>query len=175
MIRLKKGWSGRFYEDFEVGDVYQHALGKTVTEADNELFTMLTLNTQQSHFNVEYARRTEFRKVLVNSTFTLALVTGMSVCDISQNVIANLGWDTVRLPRPVFIGDTIWAESLVLSTRESHSRTNAGIVTVRTRGLNQDGKECIIFKRTILVHKRAAADSLSAFPIPERPIAAEET
>jgi acyl dehydratase len=106
----------------------------------------------------------------VNSTFTLALITGMTVNDISQNVIANLGWDEVRLPHPVFIGDTLWAESLVLSKRESKSRPNAGIVTVKTRGLNQNGKDVITFKRTILVNKRAAAGSLDVFPTAERPI-----
>lgn len=167
---MNEGWRGRFYEDFEVGDVYRHAIGKTVTESDNEWFTLLTLNTQQSHFNAEYARRTEFGQILVNSTFTLALVTGMTVTDISYNVIANLGWDDVRLPHPVFVGDTIWAESIVLSKRESRSRPNAGIVTVRTRGLNQEGEECITFKRTILVHKRASAGALDVFPQPKRPI-----
>jgi acyl dehydratase len=165
---------GRFYEDFEIGDVFRHAIGKTVTEADNVWFTHVTLNTQQLHFNVEYARRSEFGQILVNSTFTLALVTGMTVSDISQNVIANLGWDEVRLPNPVFIGDTLWAESLVLSKRESKSRPNAGVVTVKTRGLNQNGKEVITFKRTILVNKRAAASSLDAYPTPERPIQADE-
>lgn len=171
---MSEGWRGRFYEDFEVGDVYRHAIGKTVTEADNEWFTLLTLNTQQSHFNVEYARRTEFGQILVNSTFTLALVTGMTVTDVSYNVIANLGWDDVRLPHPVFIGDTLWAETVVLSKRESRSRPNAGIVTVRTRGLNQDGVECITFKRTILVHKRAASGAVAFYPEPKRPIQADE-
>ena len=172
---MSEGWHGRFYEDFEVGDVYRHAIGKTVTEADNEWFTLLTLNTQQSHFNAEYARRTEFGRILVNSTFTLALVTGMTVTDVSYNVIANLGWDDVRLPHPVFIGDTLWAETIVLAKRESRSRPNAGIVTVRTRGLNQDGEECITFKRTILVHKRASAGAVDVFPKPKRPIDADET
>ena len=166
--------SGRFYEDFEIGEVFRHPIGKTVTEVDNTWFTHVTLNTQQLHFNVEYARRSEFGQILVNSTFTLALVTGMTVSDISQNVIANLGWDEVRLPNPVFIGDTLWAESLVLSKRESKSRRNAGVVTVKTRGLNQKGKEVITFKRTILVPKRAAAPDLDIFPKAERPIQADE-
>ncbi len=165
---------GRFYEDFEIGEVFKHPIGKTVTEADNAWFTHVTLNTQQLHFNVEYARRSEFGQILVNSTFTLALITGMTVSDLSQNVIANLGWDEVRLPHPVFIGDTLWAESLVLSKRESKSRPDAGIVTVKTRGLNQNGKEVITFKRTILVNKRAAAGKLDVFPKPERPIQADE-
>jgi acyl dehydratase len=167
---VKESWHGRFYEDFQVGDVYQLAIGKTITQADNDWFTLLTLNTQQLHFNIEYARRTEFGRILVNSAFTLALVTGMSVSDVSQNVIANLGWDEVRLPHPVFVGDTLWAETMILSKRESRSRPDAGIVRVKTRGLNQDGKECITFRRAILVHKRASADSLTAFPKPERPI-----
>ena len=170
---MSEGWRGRFFEDFIVGDVYRHRLGKTITEADNEWFTLLTLNTQQSHFNAEYAKRLEFGRILVNSTLTLALVTGMSVSDVSLNVIANLGWDEVRLPNPVFIGDTLWAESIVVSTRESQSRPTAGIVTVKTRGLNQDGKDCISFKRTVLVPKRAAAHSLDVFPVAERPIDAE--
>ena len=165
--------SGRFYEDFEIGEVFRHPIGKTVTEADNAWFTHVTLNTQQLHFNVEYAKRSEFGQILVNSTFTLALVTGMTVSDISQNVIANLGWDEVRLPNPVFLGDTLWAESLVLSKRESKSRPNAGVVTVKTRGLNQNGKEVITFKRTILVNKRAAAGTLDLFPDAERPIQEE--
>lgn len=165
---------GRFYEDFEIGEVFRHAIGKTVTEADNAWFTHVTLNTQQLHFNVEYARRSEFGQILVNSTFTLALVTGMTVSDISQNVIANLGWDEVRLPNPVFIGDTLWAESLVLSKRQSKSRPNAGVVTVKTRGLNQDGKEVITFKRMVLVPKRAAAGKLDVFPKAERPIQVDE-
>jgi acyl dehydratase len=165
--------SGPFYEDLEIGKVFRHAIGKTVTEADNAWFTHVTLNTQQLHFNVEYARRTEFGRILVNSTFTLALVTGMTVGDISQNVIANLGWDEVRLPHPVFIGDTLWAESLVLSKRETQSRPNAGIVVVKTRGLNQDGKTCISFKRTILLPKRDAAGSLDVFPEAEGPIRAD--
>jgi acyl dehydratase len=166
-------WSGRFFEDFEVGDVYRHRLGKTVTDFDNELVTMLTLNTQQLHFNTEYAKRSEFGRVLVNSTLTLALVTGMTVTDVSRNAVANLGWDEVRLPHPVFVGDTLWAESLVLSKRESRSRPQAGLVTVKTRGLNQDGKVCITFKRTMLVHKRSAASALVLFPEPELPIDAD--
>jgi itaconyl-CoA hydratase len=170
---IRYTWRGRFYEDFSVGDTYQHPLGKTVTESDNELFTHLTLNTQQSHFNAEYARSTEFGQILVNSTFTMALVTGLTVSDLTQNVVANLGWDEIRLPHPVFIGDTIWAESLVLSTRESRSRPAAGIVTVKTRGLNQHGKDCITFKRTFLVHKRSAAESLIRFPTAEHPIEAD--
>lgn len=172
---LKEGWGGRFFEDFEVGDIYRHSLGKTVTDLDNEFLTMITLNTQQLHFNSEFARRSEFGRILVNSTLTLALVTGLTVNDVSQNVVANLGWDEVRLPHPVFVGDTLWAETLVLSKRDSRSRPEAGLVTVKTRGLNQDGKVCISFRRTILVHKRSAARSLKVFPEPEVSIDAEES
>jgi len=160
----KSGWAGRFYEDFEVGDVYQHPLGRTITEADNTWFSLLTVNPNQLHFNREYGKRTEFGQCLVNSTLTLAIVTGQSVSDISQNVVANLGWEEVRLPHPVFAGDTIYAISEVLSKRESGSRPNAGIVKVRTRGVNQDGVVVIRFVRAILVYKRDHAPSRDLFP-----------
>ncbi|MCO5178150.1 MAG: MaoC family dehydratase [Thermomicrobiales bacterium] len=153
-MAVKPGWSGRFYEDFEVGDVYEHPLGRTVTTTDNIWFTLLTQNTAPIHFDHHYAAQTEFGKPLVDSTFTLALVTGQSVTDISQNVFANLGWDSVRLPNPVFEGDTIYSQSEVLSMRESRSRPNIGIVTVKTTGFNQDGVVVIDFNRTLMVFKR---------------------
>ena len=167
----KQGWHGRYFEDFEVGDVYRHRLGRTITDVDNTWFTLLTLNTNQMHFNAPFAARSTFGKVLVNSGFTLALVTGMSVSDISENAIANLGWDEVRLPHPVFVGDTLWAESLVVSKRESRSRPYGGIVTFRTRGINQDGKVCITYRRTILVYRRDAPQDKGIFPTPDEPIA----
>ena len=148
--------SGRFYEDFQVGDVYEHPLGRTVLETDNVWFTLLTVNPNPIHFDAHYASQTEFGRPLVDSTFTLALVTGLSVADISQNAI-NLGWDEVRLPAPVFHGDTIYAQSRVLSKRESRSRPHMGIVTVETTGFNQEGTVVIQFKRTILVYKRGQA------------------
>ena len=151
---IKAGWRGRVYEDFEVGDVYRHPLGRTIIAADNIWFTMLTQNTNAIHFDQTYAAKTEFGKTLVNSTFTLALVTGQSVIDLSWNVMANLGWDEVRLPHPVFEGDTIYSQSEVLSKRESKSRPNVGIVTVKTTGFNQDGTVVIDFKRTFMVYKR---------------------
>ncbi len=157
MKEQKKSWSGRFYEDFEVGDVYQHPLGRTVTTTDNLWFTLLTQNTAPVHVDHQYASQTEFGKPLVNSTFTLALVTGQSVSDISQNVLANLGWDEVRLPSPVFEGDTIYSQSEVLSKREAQSRPHAGIVTVKTTGYNQQGQVVITFKRTVMVYKRGNA------------------
>ena len=153
-MTVKEGWRGRFFEDFVVGDVYEHPLGRTVTTADNIWFTLLTQNTAPIHFDHVYAARTEFGKPLVNSCLTLALVTGQSVSDVSQNVMANLGWDEVRLPNPVFEGDTVHSRSEVLEARESRSRPNVGIVTVRTTGFNQDGKEVISFKRTAMIYRR---------------------
>ena len=156
-MAVKEGWKGRFYEDFVVGDVYQHPLGRTVIATDNIWFTLLTQNTAPIHFDHHYAAQTEFGRPLVDSTFTLALVTGQSVTDISQNVLANLGWDEVRLPHPVFEGDTIYSQSEVLAKRESQSRPNVGIVTVKTTGYNQEGQVVITFKRTIMVYKRGCA------------------
>jgi itaconyl-CoA hydratase len=156
-VPLKEGWRGRFYEDFTVGDIYRHPLGRTVIAADNVWFTLLTQNTAPIHFDRHYAAQTEFGKPLVDSTFTLALVTGQSVTDVSQNVLANLGWDEVRLPHPVFEGDTIYSQSEVLAARESQSRQNVGIVTVRTTGYNQDGTVVITFTRTFMVYKRGQA------------------
>ena len=150
----RAGWRGRFFEDFEVGDTYRHALGRTVLPVDNSWFTLLTQNTAPLHFDRHYASQTLWRQPLVDSTFTLALVTGQSVSDVSQNVMANLGWDEVRMPAPVFEGDTIYSASEVLELRESKSRPEVGIVKVRTRGFNQDGVVVITFTRTLLVYRR---------------------
>ncbi len=150
----KQGWTGRVFEDFAVGDVYRHPLGRTVLGVDNVWFTLLTMNQNPIHFDHAYAAKTEFGKPLVDSTFTLALVTGQSVIDLSLNVMANLGWDEIRLPNPVFEGDTIYSQSEVLSARESKSRPNVGIVQVKTTGFNQDGTVVIEFKRTMMVYKR---------------------
>jgi itaconyl-CoA hydratase len=148
---------GRHLEDFTVGDVYEHRPGKTVTEADNHLFTLLTLNQHPLHFDVEYARETEFGRNLVVSPYTLALLIGMSVSDISQKTIANLGMDEVRFTKPVFAGDTLYAESEVLEIRESKSRPGQGIVTVRTLGRNQDGTVVCSFRRSMLIPARGHA------------------
>jgi itaconyl-CoA hydratase len=156
-MSVKPGWEGRFFEDFIVGDEYRHPLGRTLTQQDNIWFTLLTQNTAPIHFDHHYSAQTEFGKPLVDSTFTVALVTGQSVTDISQNVMANLGWDEIRLPNPVFEGDTIYSQSEVLSKRESKSRPNVGIVTVRTTGYNQDGTIVITFNRTVMVYKRGMA------------------
>ena len=161
---LKQGWTGRFFEDFEIGDVYQHPLGRTVTETDNTWFTLLTMNTNEMHFNAEYAARSEFGKPLVVSTLTVAIAVGQSVTDLTQNAFANLGWDEIRMTHPVFAGDTLYSESLVLEKRESASRPHAGIVTVRTRELNQDGDEVCSFKRTFYVYRRGAEQLENLFP-----------
>ncbi len=156
-------WGGRLYEDFTLGDLYAHPLGRTVLAADNVWFTLLTVNPNPIHFDVHLASQTEWGRPLVDSTFTLALVTGLSVSDISQNGV-NLGWDEVRLPAPVFEGDTIYAQSEVIALRESKSRPQQGLVTVKTIGFNQDGVVVIEFKRTILVYKRGHA------PVHTRPV-----
>jgi itaconyl-CoA hydratase len=153
-VTVKEGWTGRVYEDFDVGDIYVHRLGRTVIAADNIWFTLLTQNTNPIHFDRAYAAQTEFKRPLVDSTFTLALVTGQSVSDISQNAMSNLGWDEVRLPNPVFEGDTIYSRSEVLEKRESASRPNVGIVRFKTTGFNEHGTVVIEFKRTIMVYKR---------------------
>jgi len=159
-----KSWRGRFFEDFAVGDIFRSRLGRTITETDNIWFTCLTLNTNQIHFNVPYGERTQFGKPLVNSTFTLALVTGMTVPDTSENAAANLAWTDIKLPQPVFAGDTLWAESEILELRESRSNPSVGIVTMRCRGINQRREVVIEFKRTFMVYKRAAPEAAPAFP-----------
>ncbi len=151
---VKAGWNGRFFEDFAVGDVYKHTLGRTITATDNAWFTLLTQNTAPLHFDANYAAHTSFKRPLVNSCLTIALVTGQTVSDVSQNVFANMGWDEVRMPHPVFEGDTLYSESQVLDVRESRSRPDVGVVTVRTLGHNQDGDVVITFKRTLLVYRR---------------------
>lgn len=163
-MAVVEGWTGRYLEDFTVGDIYRHGLGRTVTDVDNAWFTMLTLNTNQMHFNQHYAERSEFGQLLVNSAFTLALVAGMSVDDVSRNAMANLGWTDIELPNPVFGGDTLYAESLVTDVRESKSRPNVGIVSVKTRGLNQRGEIVIRFNRTAMVYRRDAPQDKGLFP-----------
>ena len=160
-----KVWRGRFFEDFDVGDVFRSRLGRTLTETDNIWFTTLTMNTNQMHFNAEYAGRSEFEKPLVVSTLTVAIAVGQSVTDLTQNAFANLGWDDIKMTHPVFAGDTLYSESLVLEMRESQSRPHAGIVTVRTRTLNQDGDEVCSYKRTFYVYKRGAEQLEGIFPV----------
>jgi len=145
---------GRFLEDFKVGDIYEHRPGRTISEADNTWFTLLTMNNHPLHFDFEYAKGSEFKKPLVNSCLTLSIVAGMSVSDVSQKAVANLGWTDIKLSSPVFIGDTIYAESEVLDKRESRSRPNQGIVSVRTIGTKSDGDVFMSFDRSILIPKR---------------------
>jgi len=145
---------GRDYEDFQVGDVYEHRPGRTLLQADNTWFTLLTMNTHPVHFDLEYAKQSEFKKPLVNSTLTLAVVTGMSVSDTSQRAVANLGWDKVRLIAPLFDGDTLYAESEVLNKRVSKSRPGQGIVTIKTTAMNQNDVIVMTYERTFLVRLR---------------------
>lgn len=168
-MALNEGWQGRYYEDFQVGDLYRHRLGRTISEVDNTWFTLLTLNTNQMHFNAHYASHSTFGKLLVNSGFTIALVLGMSVSDLSENAIANLQLDDVTLKHPVFVGDTLYAESKVIAKRETKSRPNAGIVSVRTRGLNQDGEICVSYRRSFMVYKRDATQDKGLFPEAKEP------
>ena len=148
---------GRYLEDFRVGDVYEHRPGRTISEADNTWFTLLTMNQHPLHFDAEYAAKSEFGRLVVNSTFTLALVAGMSVSDVSQKTIANLGWDKIRLSAPVFVGDTVYAESEVLAVRESKSRPTQGVVSVKTTGKKADGTVFMTYERTMLIPKRGHA------------------
>lgn len=145
---------GRCYEDFHVGDIYEHRPGRTITETDNTWFTLLTMNTHPMHFDAEYAKASEFGKCIVCSPLTVALMVGMSVTDVSQKAIANLGWTDIKMTHPLFAGDTLTAESQVLDKRESSSRPGAGIVTVKTTGFNQDGKVVCTFSRTMLIARK---------------------
>ncbi|MBI1392766.1 MAG: MaoC family dehydratase [Alphaproteobacteria bacterium] len=148
---------GRYFEEFREGDIYEHRPGKTVTEYDNHLFTLMTMNTHPMHFDAEFAAASEFKKNLVVSPYTLAILIGMSVTDCSQKAIANLGMDEVKFTAPVFAGDTIYGESEVLSKRESKSRPGQGIVTIVTRGFNQRGEMVCTFKRNMLIPSRGNA------------------
>lgn len=173
---LRAPRSGRYFEDFAVGDVYQHPLGRTISETDNTWFTLLTMNTNQNHFNAEFAARAPYGRLIVNSGLTVAIVLGQSVADLSQTGIVNLGWKEIVLSHPVFVGDTIYSESIVLAKRESASRPYAGIVTAKTRGLNQDGDECISWVRSVMVYKRDAPHDKGYFPAPKTgPLTLTET
>lgn len=145
---------GRYFEEFTIGDIYEHRPNRTVTETENTWFTLLTMNQHPMHFDVEYAKHSEFGRCIIASPFTVALMVGMSVSDVSQKAIANLGWKEIKLTHPLFAGDTLSAESEVLDKRESKSRPNAGIVSVRTRGFNQAGTLVCEFDRTMLIARR---------------------
>lgn len=155
---------GRYYEDFEIGAIYEHRPGRTITETDNTWFTLLTMNQHPLHFDAAYAAKSEFGRPVVNSCLTLSIVAGMSVSDVSQKAIGNLGWNDIRLVAPVFIGDTIYAESEVIAKRDSAKRPNQGIVTVRTTGRKADSTVFMTYERTVLVPKRGhAVDDLAGY------------
>lgn len=154
--RYRESW-GRYLEDFRVGDVYEHRPGRTITETDNIHFSLLTMNMHPLHCDAAFAQKSEFGKPLVNSAFTLAVVVGMTVGDVSAKAIANLGWKEITLTHPVFPGDTLYAESEVLEVRESKSRPTQGIVTTRTTGRKADGTVVITFTRSALIPKRGHA------------------
>ena len=145
---------GRCFEDFEVGAIYEHRPGRSISEADNTWFTLLTMNTHPLHFDAEYAAKSEFKRLVVSSPLTLAIVSGMSVSDVSQKAIANLGWKAIRMTAPVFPGDTLYAQTEVIEKRDSKSRPHQGIVTVKTIGRNQAGVMVCEFIRSILVPAR---------------------
>ena len=163
MGTVRQGWEGRFLEDFVVGDIYRCRYGRTITEADNIQFTLLTNNTNQIHFNRDYGGKTEWGSCLVNSALTLAVIAGMGVSDISENGFA-LGWDEIVLPHPVFPGDTLYSESEVVDVRVSKSNPGRGIVKVATSGLNQSGVVVIKYRRSVMVWTRSAAPSINHFP-----------
>lgn len=157
---------GRFFEDYEVGDTYQHPFGRTISEADSTWFTLLTCNTNQNHFNAHLAQSNPITqgRIIVNSGFTVALVLGLSVIDMSQNAVANLGWTDIKLTYPVYVGDTIYAESICIDKRESSSRPEMGIITMKTRGLNQEGDEVVSWIRTVMIPKRTSGIGQDYFP-----------
>ena len=157
---------GRFFEDFVVGDTYQHPLGRTISEADSTWFTLLTCNTNQNHFNADLAQSNPITqgRIIVNSGLTVALVLGLSVIDMSQNAVANLGWTDIKLTHPVYVGDTIYAESICTDKRESSSRPEMGIITMKTRGLNQDGDEIVSWMRSVMIPKRTSGIGQDYFP-----------
>lgn len=169
-MAIKENQLGRYFEDFEVGDVYRSQLGRTITDTDNTWFTLLTMNTNQSHFNSHYAESTPFGKVIVNSGLTVAMILGLSVLDTSQKAFANLGWERIQLPSPVFVGDTLYAESIVLDKRESKSRPYGGIVSFRTRGVNQDGTTVLVYERSVFIYRRHATQDKDYWPDPDTPI-----
>ncbi|KRO49507.1 MAG: dehydratase [Actinobacteria bacterium BACL4 MAG-121001-bin59] len=157
---------GRFFEDYVVGDLYQHPFGRTINEADNTWFTLLTCNTNQNHFNIEFAKSNPITagKVIVNSGLSVALALGISVMDMSQNAVANLGWTDIKLKHPLYVGDTMYAESICLDARESESRKNVGIISMKTRGLNQDGDEILSMLRTVMIAKKSSGIGQNYFP-----------
>ena len=146
---------GKYFEDLEVGARYRHAVGRTVTEMDNTLFCALTMNTQPLHLNADFAAQSQFGQRIVNGIFTLGLVVGLSVPEMTEGtIIANLGYDKVVHPNPVFHGDTVYAETEVLEKRESATRPDRGLVRLKQTGKKQDGAVVVEFERTVMFLKR---------------------
>ncbi|WP_100629560.1 MaoC family dehydratase [Algoriphagus formosus] len=144
---------GSFFESFHVGDVIEHSLSKTIFESDNNLFSLLTMNHHPVHLNADYASKQIHGKILVVGTLVFSLVVGITVPDISGKAIANLNYESVNHLHPVFIGDTIYAKTVILEKRESKSRKDSGLIKVETTGFNQDGTDVLKFTRTVLVKK----------------------
>lgn len=159
---------GRFFEDFKVGDSYEHPLGRTISETDCTWFTLLTCNTNQNHFNAHFAQSNPISqgRIIINSGLTVAIILGISVIDMSQNTVANLGWTDIKLTHPVYVGDTLYAESICTALRESASKPDMGIVSMFTRGLNQDGVEIVTWTRSVMIPKRSSGIGQNYFPIP---------
>ena len=165
-MNISNTFYGRYFDDYSVGDIYRSNVGRTISEADNTWFTLLTMNTNQSHFNAHYAQTTPFGKIIVNSGLTVAIVLGLSVFDTSQKAFANLGWEKIKLTAPVYIGDTLYAESLVLDTRSSETREYAGVVKFRTQGVNQDGNVVLRYERSVFIYKENNEFEGDQFPEP---------
>lgn len=146
---------GLFYEEFIVGDEINHSLSKTIFESDNNFFSLLTMNHHPVHTNIDYAENNQHGKILVVGTLVFSLIVGMTVPDISGKAIANLGYENVKHLAPVFLNDTLYAKTKILSKRESKSKAGRGVVYVETIGYNQNGEEVISFRRNVLIKKRA--------------------
>lgn len=152
--------AGKYYEDLEVGQIFDHPNGRTITETDNVLFSAMTMNTQPLHLNEDFASRTEFGTRIVNGLFTLGLAVGLSVADLTEGtLVANLGYDNVRHPRPMFHGDTLYVRTEVVERRASASRPGNGIVRLKHTGRNQKGEIVLVFERACLMKMRPASAS----------------
>lgn len=151
---MKQSILGLYYEDFTVGDIIYHSLSKTIFESDNNLFSLLTMNHHPVHTNINYAQNNQHNQILVVGTLVFSLVVGITVPDISGKAIANLEYECVKHLKPVFINDTLYAKTIVIDMRESHSKDDRGIVYVETIGYNQKNEDVICFRRKVLIKKR---------------------
>lgn len=150
---MKQSVLGLYYEDFVEGEEIVHALSKTIFESDNNLFSLLTMNHHPVHINLDYAQKNQHGKIMVVGTLVFSLVVGMTVPDISGKAIANLGYEEVKHLAPVFINDTLYAKTRIISKRESKNKPDRGIVYVETFGFNQNGVDVISFRRNVLIKK----------------------